>query len=317
MNLNTLRSEPKLVVIVPSHNRWQQAKLALRSLFESEYRNFEVVLVEDGCVDGTADHCLREFPGVKILHGNGELWWSGSINAGMRYALATDADAIVWLNDDDRVEPETLGRLVASFIRNGEDMVVCSRVKNAADPDAVEFVEQYPPIHHPDFAKRLPKLLDLEEIGKDIAIQLPAGGHGILFPRKCILEIGFTDSESFPQYWADHDYHYRAMNAGYKYVLATDAVVWNTPNVRKGATIAEYSVRWMMKELFSKYSPNNLKQTYRITKRYTVAPYSYLERYANFLSFLFKSFASGWLAKHRTIHSYIRFVGRFAKMGGS
>src|SRR5262245_11719890 len=100
-----MKTDPRLFVVIPTHNRWEQARVCLSALSRATYERFETVLIEDGCVDGTAEHCKKEFPDVHILHGDGNLWWSGAINLGVEYALEHGADAIVWLNDDNRVEP--------------------------------------------------------------------------------------------------------------------------------------------------------------------------------------------------------------------
>src|SRR5713226_839332 len=122
-------SDPRLFVVIPTHNRWPEARTTLAHLAQSDHPNFEIVLIEDGCTDETADHCRIEFPDVHLLHGDGNLWWSGAINKGVEYALERGADAIVWLNDDNRVEPDTLSRMVESFGRMGERSIICARTK--------------------------------------------------------------------------------------------------------------------------------------------------------------------------------------------
>ena len=45
----------RVSVIVPTYNRWDEARVSLACLLRSDYADFEVVLVEDGCTDGTAE----------------------------------------------------------------------------------------------------------------------------------------------------------------------------------------------------------------------------------------------------------------------
>src|SRR6476646_6831542 len=120
---------PRIFIVIPTHNRWDEARVALACLTKSTYPNFEIVLIDDGCTDGTERNCRAEFPSVTILEGDGTLWWSGAINLGVEHALAHSADAIVWLNDDNRGEPETLSHLVESHLRQGPQSIPCARVQ--------------------------------------------------------------------------------------------------------------------------------------------------------------------------------------------
>jgi GT2 family glycosyltransferase len=105
---------------------------------------------------------------------------------------------------------------------------------------------------------------------EDIAVEHPPGGRGVLIPAQCFREIGLVDSRRFPHYWGDHDFHYRAMKAGYKYFVARDAVVWNTPGKdwsAKGVT-GLGSIRGTFWFLFSRRSPMNMPTLRRLLKRH-------------------------------------------------
>lgn len=251
-----------LTVVIPTHNRWEQARAALSALARSEYKNFELVLIEDGCTDGTADHCRREFPDVQLLHGDGNLWWSGAINLGIEHALVQGADAVVWLNDDNRVEPQTLTRMVESFERMGEHTVICARTKST-DTGLDEWVGG-PPRWHAEFTKWTPPSLS----ARDVPVNHPPGGRGVLIPAQCFREIGLADGRAFPHYWADHDFHYRAMRAGYKYFIATEATVWNVPNQPRPELRSDHSLRALLWFLFNRRSAMNMPTLRRLLKRH-------------------------------------------------
>lgn len=296
---NSDQSEPSLAVIIPTHNRWEEARETLTRIERSEYRNFEVVLIEDGCTDGTADNCRREFPDVHLLHGDGGLWWSGAINKGVEHALERGADAIVWLNDDNRVEPDALSCMVESFKRVGERSIICARTKSI-DTGLDEWVGD-PPRWHPDFEKWTPPDLT----AADVPVTHPPGGRGVLIPAQCFREIGLVDSQAFPHYWADHDFHYRAMKAGYQYFIASKAVVWNVPNKLRPEAEELFSssgARWF---LFNRRSAMNLPTLRRLLKRhlppreYRKIFYPILFRHVSWLSY-------EWLIRRPLLHKPLR-----------
>ena len=296
---------PHLKVIVPTYNRWQEARVSLECLMRSEYRDFEVVLVEDGCTDGTPEKCREEFPSVRLLHGDGNLWWSGAINLGLDYALKNGADAVVWLNDDNRVEPTTLGTLVETFRRQGPRAVVCARVKTLGT-GADEWTGGPPPWHL-KFDEWTPPDFDS---APDVEVAHTTGGQGVLIPARCFREAGVIDARNFPHYWADHDFHFRAQKAGYRYFISTRAVVHNVPNPQRPQhNLIFASLRGAWWFMFDRRSAMNVRILRRLMKRH-LAPREYRETFYPLAWRQLKWLASGWAAGKPLLRRSLRLVKR-------
>lgn len=295
-------SGQRVFVVIPTHNRWQEARVTLGLLLQSTYQRLTIILVDDGCTDGTAEKCGAEFPEIEILPGGGDLWWSGAINLGTEYALAQGAELVMWLNDDVQVEANTISSLVATIERNGAKSVACARIKSK-DNSAPEW-SGGPPRWHPDFP-----LVELPELRAeaDLPIEHPPGGQGVLIPAQCFQEIGQVDVKNFPHYWADHDFHYRAMRAGYKYFIATEAVVWNVPNQPRHEVKQEFSLRWLGWFLFDRRSAMNMPTLRRLLKRhlppseYRRIFYPILFRHLAWLSY-------SWLTRKPLLHKPLRVL---------
>jgi GT2 family glycosyltransferase len=296
-------SQIRLAVVIPTHNRWQEARVTLTRLLQSYCASFEIILIEDGCSDGTVENCAKECPSITLLHGDGNLWWSGAINKGVEYALNKGADAIVWMNDDNRVEPQTLRQMIESFERMGERSIICARTKSTVT-GMDEWVGE-PPRWHKEFGKWIAPDLGVP----DIAIEHPPGGRGVLIPAECFREIGLVDQNAFPHYWADHDFHYRAMKAGFKYYLARDAAVWNVPNAERKDAADKFSLKWAGHFLFSRRSPMNMLTLRRLLRRH-LAPAEYRTVYYKLLWNSLKWLASGWTARTPVIAKPLRFLKR-------
>ena len=58
---------PLVSVIVVNWNGRHHLAECLDSLAAQSYRNFEVVLVDNGSVDGSVDYVRREYPWVKLV----------------------------------------------------------------------------------------------------------------------------------------------------------------------------------------------------------------------------------------------------------
>ena len=100
---------PAVAVIVPAYNEAVGIEAAVRSLAGSDYPDLEVVVVDDGSDDGTAEAVERlALDRVRVLRKeNGGK--ASALNAGI---AATTAPVVVMVDGDTLFEPETMGRLV-------------------------------------------------------------------------------------------------------------------------------------------------------------------------------------------------------------
>jgi GT2 family glycosyltransferase len=106
---------PRVFVVIPTHNRLALTRACLLRLnVHSGPDSPVVVLVDDGSSDGTAHTIAREFPDVVVLRGDGTLWWAGSTNRGVGWALAhaADDDVVITLNDDTLPSADFVDRLL-------------------------------------------------------------------------------------------------------------------------------------------------------------------------------------------------------------
>ena len=74
----------------------------------------EVFLVDDGSDDGTTAAVTDRFPTVHILHGDGSLYWTGGMRMAFEAASNGCFDYFLWLNDDTKLYPDSVARLLAT-----------------------------------------------------------------------------------------------------------------------------------------------------------------------------------------------------------
>lgn len=104
---------PPVAIVVPAYNEAVGIERSVRSLAASEYRNLEIVVVDDGSDDGTAEIVERlSLPRVRVLRQqNGGK--PAALNAG---SAATTAPIVVMVDADTLFEPTTLRRLVQPLV---------------------------------------------------------------------------------------------------------------------------------------------------------------------------------------------------------
>ena len=114
---------PKVTIVVPVYNVERYLALCLQSICAQNYKNLEVVLVNDGSTDNSLA-VAREFQTKLDLHiieqENAGL--SAARNAGVRAIEKTDF--LMFLDSDDALAPQALHSLVNLIIKTGSDFVI-------------------------------------------------------------------------------------------------------------------------------------------------------------------------------------------------
>jgi GT2 family glycosyltransferase len=262
-----------IAVIIPTFNNKARLRTALEHWGRAEYAAKTIVVVNDGCSDGTKEMLDAEFPGIVQLFGDGNLWFAGSCNMGLRYALENAFDYATVYNDDNYVQPDIL--------RAQAD---CA----AKHPGAVLGVKSYKLGTNKmlwavggNITKRIIGL-GITWLGKNteddgVTYEEPfdvdtVDGSGQFYPLQVVRAIGFWD-ERYKTYWADAEYAYRAKRKGFRVVSNPKAVVWH--DYEESAVIKSHIRRYrfeLLYLLFNKKSAYNLVNAFRFW--FTYFPFS-------------------------------------------
>ena len=100
---------PLVSVVMPSYNYGRFIAAALDSVFAQTYKNFEVIVVDDGSTDDSLDVLARYGDRIQVLRQKNE-GPSAARNAGIRVARGR---YVAFLDADDDWLPEKLSRQVA------------------------------------------------------------------------------------------------------------------------------------------------------------------------------------------------------------
>ncbi len=104
------RATPRLSVVMPVYNAEDTLAECLTRLFQSTWDDFEVVLVDDGCTDGTRA-IASNFP-VRVVPTTGRVGPAAARNLGARVA---EGDVIFFIDSDVMVRTDTLARVMSRF----------------------------------------------------------------------------------------------------------------------------------------------------------------------------------------------------------
>jgi GT2 family glycosyltransferase len=82
-----LRVDGTIWVLLPIHDRRPVTERFVRSLAAQTDTNFQLILIDDGSTDGSAESVCSILPGTTVIRGRGDWWWAGGLEQGRRWLL--------------------------------------------------------------------------------------------------------------------------------------------------------------------------------------------------------------------------------------
>ncbi len=98
--------KPFFSVVIPTFNRWPLVGEAIESVLGQTFTDYELIVVDDGSTDGTADNIVRDFPNVTLIKQDNR-GVSSARNVGIHNS---SADWVTFLDSDDMWEPNKLSQ---------------------------------------------------------------------------------------------------------------------------------------------------------------------------------------------------------------
>jgi glycosyltransferase involved in cell wall biosynthesis len=112
---------PRVSVIIPAYNRKAMLCEAVDSVLAQSYRDFELIVVDDGSTDGTADELATRYrERVRVL-GQFNRGVAAARNLGVRRC---DGEYVAFLDSDDLWRPRKLGAQV-NFMQSDPQRRIC------------------------------------------------------------------------------------------------------------------------------------------------------------------------------------------------
>jgi GT2 family glycosyltransferase len=224
-----------LTVAVATYNGRELLEILLPSLAAQRFRDFRVLIVDDGSSDGTAEWLGREWPEAQV-HTQPNAGVTAALNTCLREALGTELVGL--FNNDIEMDPGCLGELVDALAR------------------------------HPEAGSAAPKMLDFDrrELLDGAGDELSWAGHGhrrghgevdrgqydtpeeVFGPcggaavyRRSALELVGCFDEDFHTFFEDVDWSLRAQLAGLSCRYVPSAVLHHMGSATVGAGLTDFT----------------------------------------------------------------------------
>ncbi len=251
---------PKIVIVVLNWNGKCDTIECIKSIFNSSYKDYDIVIVDNGSTYEEGKYLKKELPSVDIIENGINLGFAKGCNVGIRYAIdVKKAEYILLLNNDTIVSPECISELFKTINRNEDIGIVGPLIYNYIN---------YLSIQSASISLKKFSLKNITDYLSEDEVERPfLTGCAMLISASLLSKINGFDEKYFA-YWEDLDLCIRTRKEGYRIVLAPKAKIWHKGSMSTGG--------YLNKKAYYYYIRNSLyfyKKNYSIKIYYTYLMY--------------------------------------------
>lgn len=216
---------PRVSIIVLNWNSYEVTRDCLLSLEKIDFPNHEVVLVDNGSGDGSAERLAKEFPCARFIRNERNLGFSGGNNVGIRNAMTRGPNYLLLLNNDTVVAPNFLSELVRVAESDPQIGLLNPKIYYFDPPDRIWYAGG---VRKP--WRVFPVHLGLRRRDDGSYNQTREvsfiTGCALLIKTAVVRKIGLLDDMFFLTF-EDADWSMRASRAGFKHFYVPASVIWH------------------------------------------------------------------------------------------
>ncbi|MBN1139595.1 MAG: glycosyltransferase family 2 protein [Anaerolineae bacterium] len=221
---------PLVYVMLLNWNDAPNTLACLHSIYELDYPNFRVLVVDNGSTDGS-DQAIQQAYGeeptrIEFIANGQNLGFAGGANVGLEHARRQKADYVFFVNNDTILDKSLLRELVRAAEGRPQAGLLTPKIYYYDDPTLVwsagaRWVLFPPRVKMIGLRKR-------DGPRYDLLRQVEyATGCALLIRREVLDTVGGFDPIYWPIYHEDYDYCARVTKAGWEIWYVPTARMWH------------------------------------------------------------------------------------------
>ena len=246
---------PTVGIVVVNYNGLADTRECLRSLSAVNHARWFPVVVDNASREDPTATITSEFPGCTVIRRAVNGGWAGGNNAGIRWCLQHHADYVVLLNNDTRVSPRLIERLLAAAEAHPGHGILGPVIRHFDPPCDVqtEGCDFNTPRRAEFFQRRAVSLHDLPSPAvTDVDI---VNGCCMMVGAQVFRKIRLIDEQFFLIH-EESDFCLRARKAGFRCGVMGETLVWHKGSQsfrRAGLRVQRYYDARNLLRLLSKH----------------------------------------------------------------
>lgn len=221
-----VKMQPKVSIIILNWNGYDDTIECLESLQKITYKNYDMIMVDNGSDDGSYEKLIAGFSGkVFFIRNKENLGFAGGNNVGIRYALAQGTDYVLLLNNDTVVSPNFLGELVNYAEKDMKIGCVGPKILCYNEPTRIWYAGGRFSWLKGGMANRTYNRIDRGDFDRIVDVDyIP--GCALLAKSLAINAVGLLDEEYF-NYNEESDWCFRLKKTGFRIVFVFHSKIWH------------------------------------------------------------------------------------------
>lgn len=230
-----MKKAADVTVVIPNYNGINYVDACLGSLYAGSLVP-EVIIVDNGSSDGSADLAEKKYPMCKVVRFRENKGFCQAVNEGIRRA---DTEYVILLNNDTTVDKEFVFRLRKAVRGRKDAFSVGAKMLSMQEPEIIDDAgDLYCAL---GWAYARGKGKNRKNFSRPVEIFAACAGAAIY--RKSVFDmIGYFDENHFA-YLEDIDIGYRAKISGFHNYFEPDAVVYHAGSAVSGSRYNEFKVK--------------------------------------------------------------------------
>ena len=221
-------------IVILNYNAGNLLEKCISSVMQTNYKNFEIVLVDNASKDQSHKRCKEKFPQITLIENKENLGYCQGNNVGLEQV---DGEYIIILNPDTEVESNWIEEFLKEYKNNGDGLYQ-PKLLSSKDKTIINSGGNMMNIFGFGFSSGKGKK-DSEEYNNFKLINYASGA--CLFTSKKILDkIGFFDPYLFA-YHDDLDLGWRASQLGIQSFYVPNVVVYHAES---------FSFKWSPRKFY-------------------------------------------------------------------
>jgi GT2 family glycosyltransferase len=212
-----MSSLPFVTISLVNWNGLSHTRECVRHCLALDYPHFELVIVDNGSSDGSFEALTAEWgahPRVSVLAAGSNLGFARANNVVLGRALRKGSDFIWLLNNDTKVNPNTLRALVDAALTHPRAGIFGSKILFWDRPDTIWYAGGMLEEHgHRASVHRGEGEIDAGQYQTEEEVEFITG-CSLLIRAATVRDIHFISDQYFV-YWEDVDWCTRARQAGW------------------------------------------------------------------------------------------------------
>lgn len=208
-------------ILIVNWNGKDHLKNCLSSLKKIDYKNTEIIIVDNGSTDGSLEYVKSRYPKIQLIKNSSNLGFSKANNQGIKKARG---EYVLLLNNDTKVRHDFLTTLVKKISSDPTLGAVQPKILHWEKPGQLDSIGSF--LTHTGFLFHYGfEAMDSKKLDKEIKL-FSGKGSCLLFKKKVLDKIGYFN-EDFFAYFEETDLCWRLWLAGYYLLYIPQAVIYH------------------------------------------------------------------------------------------